>query len=490
MSKISSQHNHKFPVPDLPATLLYFTLVIMGMLSIYSVSYDLGESAGLFGGGRITSQIMWLGISLGVALLILLFEHSFFQRIAPLLYVSMLSLLIATIFLAPDIKGSHSWLVITDTVRLQPAEFSKVTTSLMLAWWVSQNDFTTTKAKPLLIAFLIILAPMLTIVLQSETGSALVYLGFMLVLYREGLSGLFLLFGGFLVILFVVVLRFSGEMWGTTHAGKTLAYALIYLTLFLATETNSHSRFRYSLRIPALVIPLVVFSVAGIVAIFQPVDFSIPTFISLLLLLALLVIFSIINHSNSTLAIALVGLLSIGLAYGVEYFFEEILQPHQQNRILVSLGMKDDPSGAGYNVRQSLIAIGSGGATGKGYMQGTQTKLNYVPEQDTDFIFCTIGEEFGFFGTTIVLLLYATLLFRIITIAERQSDTFARVYGYCVATIFFFHLMVNVGMVIGLVPVIGIPLPLFSYGGSSLLSFTILLSILLRLDTHNRQTSI
>lgn len=229
--------------------------------------------------------------------------------------------------------------------------------------------------------------------------------------------------------------------------------------------------------------------VAAIISLWQPVDYSIFAVLSLLLLLAWVVL-QVYNHRGRHIGLLIAFVVvSVVIYAGVGYFFDNILQPHQQTRILVSLGLKDDPAGAGYNVHQSLIAIGSGGLTGKGFLQGTQTKLSYVPEQTTDFIFCTIGEEEGFIGCLVVLLLFLALICRIIYIAERQPDTFARVYGYSVASILFFHLLVNVGMVIGLVPVIGIPLPYISYGGSSLLSFTLLLFVLLRLDASRMPVS-
>lgn len=488
MQRLSTSKNKRlFQKPDSVILILYYGLVLLGLLSIYSVSFDLGENGGLFSGGRVTSQLIWIGLSSLFGLVILLLDRDLIYFSSPFLYIAMLVLLIATIFLAPDIKGSHSWLVITDSVRLQPAEFAKVTTAMMMAWWTSQQEFNIKRPTHLLVSFLIFLLPMIVIILQAETGSALVFLSFVLVLYREGLPSAVPLLGIFLVILFVLVLRFNGVEWGITPAERLIAYSLIYIALFISTEVDNEERGIPPSRIIALTLLPASLLIAAIISYFHPVDFSQPVLYALILFILFLLGLSVVRRKTKFSLIALVGIIGLGLASGVEYFFEEMLQPHQQSRILVSLGMKDDPAGAGYNVRQSLIAIGSGGLFGKGYMQGTQTKLNYVPEQDTDFIFCTVGEEFGFVGAMLVLLFFLALLIRILSVAERQNDTYARVYGYSVASILFLHFIVNIGMVIGLVPVIGIPLPFFSYGGSSLLGFTIMIAILLRLDATNPQ---
>ncbi len=464
---------------DYVTVLLYLVLIVIGWLTIYAASYDIQLDGKITLEGRITSQLVWMGVSFGAALATLLLDTAFYKKIAPYLYVLMIGLLIATIFLAPDIKGSRSWLVITDTIRLQPAEFSKVTTSLMLAWWINRFEFSMKKASDLLVAFLIFLLPMGIIILQSETGSALVFLVFVLVLYREGLTGAVHMFGFFLAALFVLTLAFADTKWGMTDAVWVVVPLFIYLSIFLASELYCHVKW---MRPAALIIAPACLAVGGIVHFFRPINFAYPTLIALVLMIGFVLFQAIGRRGRHVWALVAFGFLSIGMQSGVEYFFENILQPHQQNRILVSLGLKDDPAGAGYNVRQSLIAIGSGELTGKGFLNGTQTKLSYVPEQDTDFIFCTIGEEHGFIGSAAVLLVYLTLVLRLLWLAERQTSRFARVYGYSVACILFFHLTINIGMVIGLVPVIGIPLPYISYGGSSLLSFTILLFILLRLD--------
>ena len=467
--------------------LLYLILVAIGWLAIYAAdgTYTITDTSFSIE-GRALSQLVWIGISLSAAIAILLIDTFFLKQSAPVLYFMMIGLLILTIFIAPDIKGSRSWIVVTESVRLQPAEFSKLTTALMLAWWMSKYNFSLERTRDLAVACAIIIAPMLVIIMQSETGSALVYASFIIILYREGLSSAVPLFGVFCALLFILELRFSEVMWGATSAGRLIVMLMIYTAVVLSAQAYCDLRRAW---LPGLVIAPGLMLAAAIISIWAPVDFSIFVVLSLLFLLAWVVL-QVYNHRGRHIGLLIAFVVvSIMMYAGVGYFFDNILQPHQQTRILVSLGLKDDPAGAGYNVHQSLIAIGSGGLTGKGFLQGTQTKLSYVPEQTTDFIFCTIGEEEGFIGCLVVLLLFLALICRLIYIAERQQDTFARVYGYSVASILFFHLLVNVGMVIGLVPVIGIPLPYISYGGSSLLSFTLLLFVLLRLDASRMPVS-
>lgn len=478
---VRQNKNSFFQNIDTPTIILYLVIVVMGWLSVYAAGYDLNPDSSKVLAGRSLTQLIWIGISMITATVILLLDSSFLKRVSPLLYTLMIFLLIVTLFIAPNIKGSHSWLVITDSIHIQPAEFSKVTTAMMLAWWCSRYEYNIKKRSDLAISLLIFLLPMLIIILQSETGSAIVFLTFFIVLYREGLTGAIILYGILLAVLFVVTLRFSSVTWGITDAGHLLIPLICYVSAALGVEFFSKGR---RLWFPSLVIAPSVFALFGIISLFTPTDFSIASYLSLGAQLIILGYYAISKRGKNLGLIVSAIVLSLILSTSVEYFFDEVLQPHQQTRILVSLGMKDDPSGAGYNIRQSLIAIGSGQLTGKGFLNGTQTKLAYVPEQDTDFIFCTVGEEHGFIGSLIVIITFLILLLRLIKIAERQSHSYTRIYGYSVACIIFFHLMINIGMVIGLVPVIGIPLPFFSYGGSSQLSFTILLYILLRLDSQ------
>ena len=398
------------------------------------------------------------------------------------MYGLLILLLIATIFLAPDVKGSRSWLDL-GFMRLQPAEFAKFTTALALAKLMSSYAFSLSKTRDFLKALFIIFLPMVCIILEKETGSALVYLSFFLVLFREGMSGYYLLAGICAVIFFVSEMKFAEVVVGITPLGKLLVEIMILVISLFLFQTKIKSR-KVLYIIWATVFGT--FGIAGIVSCFIPVDFSWVSLGLLAFFVLYIIGLSIQQWVGKYLLIGAFTVISVGYLFSVDYVFNDILEPHQQVRIKVSLGLKDDPTGAGYNVNQSKIAIGSGGLWGKGFLNGTQTKLKYVPEQDTDFIFCTVGEEQGFVGSVLLLLLYGAFIIRLIVLSERQKDVFGRVYGYSVVSIFFFHLFINIGMVTGLTPVIGIPLPFFSYGGSSLWGFTILLFIFLRLDASRK----
>lgn len=463
--------------------LLYLLMIVAGWFSICGASYEF-DNVGLFDlAGRPGSQLLWMGLSVALIFVILMLESDFFDVFAYLIYALVIVLLVATIFLAPNIKGSHSWLVL-GPIRLQPAEFAKFATALAVARFMNGYGFKLTTVKNFTLTLLLIFVPMVCILLQKETGSALVYLAFFLMLYREGMSGYILLAGVSAVLFFVTGMKYADVTAGVTPVGEFIVSCMILLiTLGLIWVERKDIR---TLQILSGA-TAVAFLGGYIASLFIPVNFA---WISIGLVLAAtlyLVVMSLKNWVPHYALIGLFALLSVGFLFSVNYVFNDILEPHQQIRIKVSLGLEDDPSGAGYNVNQSKIAIGSGGLLGKGFLNGTQTKLKYVPEQDTDFIFCTVGEEQGFVGAAAVLVLFAVFILRLIVLAERQSDTFGRVYGYCVASIFFFHLAINVGMVTGLTPVIGIPLPFFSYGGSSLWGFTILLFIFLRLDASRKE---
>lgn len=458
--------------------LIYVIMVVAGWFSICGASYEY-DSVGMFDvSGRPGSQLIWMGLSVILIFFILMLDADFYDIFAYLIYAVVIVLLIATIFLAPDIKGSRSWLVM-GPVRIQPAEVAKFATALALARLMNGYGFQLTTVKNFVRALFIIFLPMVLILLQKETGSALVYFAFLLVLYREGMSGYILLSGVCAVVFFVVSMKFSDVMVGITPLGNLLVTSLI---LFISTALI------YVERKNVLALKVIggvtagTLLVGGIVSRFTPVDFTYILLGLVAFTVLYLVYLSVRSWTGHYVLIALFALGSVGFLYSVDYVFNDILEPHQQIRIKVSLGLEDDPSGAGYNVNQSKIAIGSGGFAGKGFLNGTQTKLKYVPEQDTDFIFCTVGEEQGFVGASLVLLLFCILILRLIYLAERQHSIFRRVYGYSVAAIFMFHLAINIGMVTGLTPVIGIPLPFFSYGGSSLWGFTILLFIFIRLD--------
>lgn len=458
-------------------------MVIAGWFTICGASFEF-DSVGLFDiNGRPGSQLMWIGISAVVIFVILMLESDFFDIFAYLIYAAIIVLLIATIFLAPDIKGSQSWLKM-GPLRIQPAEFAKFATALAVAKLMNSYGFKLTTLKNFSMTLLLIFLPMICIILQKETGSALVYFAFFLMLYREGMSGYILLAGVCAVAFFVMSMKFADVMVGATDLGELIVSCVILVITMLLVVVVRKDRWVVQF---LLIGTSVAFLAGYIVSIFISVNFA-----WIAMGLVVVIVFYLIYQSvrNWIWHYALIGLFALGsllFMFSVDYVFTEILEPHQQVRIKVSLGLEDDPSGAGYNVNQSKIAIGSGGFKGKGFLNGTQTKLKYVPEQDTDFIFCTVGEEQGFVGSSLVLIVFGIFILRLIALAERQNSTFCRVYGYSVASIFFFHLAINVGMVTGLTPVIGIPLPFFSYGGSSLLGFTLLLFIFLRLDASRRE---
>lgn len=470
--------------------LLFLLLVVAGWFSICGASYDF-DNAGLFDpSGRPGSQLIWIGTSVVLIFVIMLLDSDFYDIFAYLIYGVVILLLIFTIVGAlanlpfvPDIKGSRSWLVL-GPVRIQPAEFAKFATALALAKFMNGYGFKLNTPKNFAIALVLILLPMLCILLQKETGSALVYLAFFLVLYREGMSGYFLLAGVCAVVYFVTGMKFEEDIVGVTPLGELIVSCLVLALSTVLVRVAAKDKQTVWVLLGTIG---VAFLVGYIISLFIPVNFAWIS-MGLIGLMSLYFLFLTLKRRVwSYVLIAVFAIGSMGFLYSVDYVFDNILEPHQQIRIKVSLGLEDDPSGAGYNVNQSKIAIGSGGFLGKGFLNGTQTKLKYVPEQDTDFIFCTVGEEQGFLGASLVLILFAAFIIRLIILAERQNNVFGRVYGYSVASIFLFHVMINIGMVLGLTPVIGIPLPFFSYGGSSLWGFTILLFIFLRLDASRKE---
>ena len=470
---------------DLFTIIIYAILVIAGVFSIYAAGYDY-DNAGIFAFSEFSGkQIMWIGISAVISLVILLVDRRIYETYAYPLYVLLLFTLLMTVFIAPDIKGSHSWLVL-GPISLQPAEFAKFATALALAKLFSEYNFVlNARFSNYLRALLIMFLPMIIILAQNETGSALVFMSLFLVLYREGMSGLVLFAAIFAVVIFVVTVKYTETIVMGIPVGEFVIFVMIQVLLVFMLAV-------YSKRDIAARNVALGFIICGIIAaILSAFDIAIPGmvyFLSTIAIALLYVLFELLKTRIQSLLVTVFTIvLSVTFLFSVNYVFTSVLQPHQQLRVKVALGIEEDLRAAGYNVNQSKIAIGSGGFWGKGYLKGTQTKLKYVPEQHTDFIFCTIGEEQGFVGTVTVLSLFLILILRILSIAERQPSTFGRVYAYCVASYFILHFCINIGMVIGLCPVIGIPLPFFSYGGSSLLGFTILLFILLRIDAGRRE---
>lgn len=456
-------------------------LLAFGWLSVCGASYTYGDTDIFSLSTRSGMQIVWIGTSICLGFVLLMLDDRFYDTFAYIIYAILLLLLFATIFNPHEIKGSRSWLVL-GPLRLQPAEFAKFATALAVSKLMSTYGFNMHRWKDMAAAFAVVLLPMLFIVAQKETGSALVYISFFLMFYREGMTGSVLFTGVAMVIYFVVGIRYEEALMfdTTTSIGKFAVLLLVQIFtsgmvyVYYKDKQQALTILVYSVGITLLALLFAVFVIP-----FDIVWVQLAVSAGLVGYLVYLWMNRRIKHY---LYILLFTIGSIAFFYSADYVLNNIMEPHQRVRINVLLGLDEDLAGAGYNVHQSEIAIGSGGLKGKGFLNGTQTKLKFVPEQDTDFIFCTVGEEEGFLGSAGVLLLFLALILRLIKMAERQPFKFGRVYGYCVLSIFLFHVFINVGMVLGLTPVIGIPLPFFSYGGSSLWGFTILLFIFLRID--------
>ncbi len=399
--------------------VLYLALCVIGWFNIHSAIFDEDHPSIVDLSTNYGKQFLYIVSAVVLATIILLMESRFFSALAPAVYVITMILLVLVLVIGRNVGGNQAWISLGGGFRLQPSEFAKFATCLMLARYLSGTNIKVTDTKSFLVAAAIIGFPMVLIILQPDAGSTLVFFSLIFVLYREGISPLFLIVTALVITLFILTLLLDQTY---------LLIGLVAIALFLIYLFRRNQ---------ALIITVV----AGFV-------------------------------------------ISVSMIFSVSFLYQHVLKQHQTVRIDEWLGITTDPRGIGYNVNQSKIAIGSGKLWGKGYLKGTQTKFSFVPEQSTDFIFCTVGEEWGFAGTLTVILIYLVLLFRIVFIAERQRSNFSRIYGYGVASVIFFHVFINVGMTIGLVPVIGIPLPLISYGGSSLWSFTILIFILLKLDSN------
>ena len=471
---MNSRSNNLLANIDWASILLYLLLVLIGWLNIYAAVYDENHSSIFDISQKYGKQLIWIGAAFVLAFLVLLTDSKFFTTFSMVIYGIMIFLLIAVLFFGTETKGARSWFEVGD-FRIQPAEFAKFATNLAIAYVMSRHNFKVMRFSSLLTIGLILALPAGLIILQNDTGSALVYSSFILVLFREGLHGSILLLCFVAAAIFIMALLYTPFTVLLVIIGGTLIAFYYYrhdirelfqIILFIGCGFGLFVliKWMFNLSISDYYMLLIVYVITSITAIYPIYKRKMKNMITLLL----------------------ISWLCVGAAPSVNYAFDH-LQPHQQDRINELLGIKVDPKGTGYNVTQSKIAIGSGGLLGKGFLQGTQTKLNFVPEQSTDFIFCTVGEEWGFVGSTFVIALLAVFILRIIKLAEKQRSSFSRIYGYGVASILFFHVAVNIGMTIGMAPVIGIPLPFFSYGGSSLWSFTILIFIFLRLDANRLQ---
>ena len=422
-------------------------------------------------------QFIWILSSIVIAsVIIFAINPKVYPPLSIAVYGASVLLLVAVIFLGVEVNGSKSWFAV-GSVRFQPAELSKIATSLALAAILSGYGFRLKSREGIIKTALLILVPALLIIMQKETGSALVYAAFILVLYREGLSGWLLGFGILAIVLFLITI------------GSSPFYAIIFLfTIAIIVRGLFVKRLPSNIFFAIVYLPIMLYSSKFGTRLFPAFGFSDEIWLSFVIappfIYHLISLFK--NKLKSLRYLTLSLIVSVVAIFSVEMFFNSVLKEHQRVRIENLLGVNVDLQGAGYNVHQSKIAIGSGGFAGKGFMQGTQTRFDFVPEQSTDFIFCTVGEEWGFVGSTILIFLFVFLISRIIVLAEKQKESFNRIFGYCLASVLFLHFLINIGMTIGIMPVIGIPLPFISYGGSSLWSFTAFLFIFIRLDLDRK----
>jgi rod shape determining protein RodA len=449
---------------------IYLALVLLGWINIYAAVYNEEHSSIFDLNQRYGAQALWILAAFIIAITAVLMDIKFYTFFAYFIYGFSILLLMLVLVIGKDINGARAWISI-GSFSIQPAEFAKVATALAIAKYMSAYNTKITNIKSLLVIGLFLFLPIFFIALQPDAGSILVFFSFSLVLYREGLPGSILIFGALIGMLFFLSLIIP----------KIIIISVLIMLGFIVYSLLSKN-YKETL-IGFLGFAVITFIVGFIFRLAgRKIDYFFILTLSFFISGIAFLVYNFFRKIRYVVPFVLIIFGSITFSFSIDYVFNKMLEPHQQKRMHILLGIESDPLGMGYNVNQSLIAIGSGGFAGKGFLQGTQTKYNFVPEQSTDFIFCTVGEEWGFLGTFIVIMLFVALMLRIVIIAERQRSIFTRIYAYSVASIIFFHFAINIGMAIGLLPVIGIPLPFFSYGGSSLWSFTILLFILVRFD--------
>lgn len=460
---------------DWVLVLCYLLLIMIGWVNIYASIYNENIGSAFSLANRSGNQFLWICMGIFTAIIILfVISPKIYPFIANYAYILSILLLIAVLLVGKEVNGAKSWFSI-GPFSFQPAEISKISTSLTLSLLMSKFSYKFSNLKDKIQTILIIFIPIILLAAEPEFGTILVYFGFFFVLYREGLSGWFISFSLLAIILFILTLKFSSFV------------AIIFLILVMGILNGIFTN--------RILINTLKYSLVALILSFIPkllsIDFFSPLSIISSSIWAIIISLPFILQSityakkkkiSAGKFLLISYITSIILIYSVQIIFNKVLKEHHRDRIENLLGITEDPYGIGYNINQSKIAIGSGGFLGKGFLQGTQTKFDFVPEQSTDFIFCTIGEEWGFLGSLVLLAIYFTLIIRIILLAEKQKEKFNRIYGYCIASCFFMHVIINIGMTIGLFPVIGIPLPFISYGGSSFITFTTLLFIFIRLD--------
>jgi rod shape determining protein RodA len=449
---------------------IYLAMMLIGWINIYAAVYNEEHKSIMDFSQQYGKQMMWIFAAIFIALLMINTDSKFFVTFSFPIYIFFILVLLSVLVVGSEIKGAKSWIQFGN-FSLQPSEFMKMATSLALARFISSYNFKMHSWKSLLTLAGIIFLPVGLIFLQNDTGSAIVFGVFLLVLYREGLNGIVLFFSFLIALVFIFTMVLD-------------PFVTVLILTFAAFVINYLLKKKWQRTLIAMGVFIGIFTVCWLINYFfqGTVDPLYFLLIAALITSSIFFVWAVVLHKRSLAILIGIYLGSVLFAVSVDYVFHNVMEDHQRDRINELLGIQSDILGAGYNVNQSKIAIGSGGFFGKGFLQGTQTKFDFVPEQSTDFIFCTVGEEWGFLGTMTVMGLFLGLLMRLIFLAERNRSKFSRVYGYCVATILFFHFAVNIGMTIGLAPVIGIPLPFFSYGGSSLWSFTLLLFVFIRLD--------
>lgn len=452
--------------------LVYTVLVLMGWVNIYAAVYDEAHSSIFDISQRYGMQLIWIGVSAFIAISILLIDDKYYHILAYPLYWFSILVLIGVLLFGKEVNGAKSWLF-----GIQPSEFVKFTTALALARYMSSYSFDIRNLKHLLHVAILLGLPVLIVMLQNDTGSALVFGSFLFMLYREGFNGW--VYIALIMIISLFIFSFLLEP-------TALLIVLILVCVVGEGMTNGNWRSKAIYLAGLALGSTLIYTVCQLLLSID-ISWYLSILIAATLSIGVVILYAYRYKINNILTFILLFFGSLGFTYTVDYVFNNVLQIHQQKRILDLLGLESDLSHWGYNVNQSKIAIGSGGFSGKGFLEGTQTKFNFVPEQSTDFIFCTVGEEWGFIGSAIVIILFVILILRLIRMGERQQEPFGRIYCYCVASVFLFHVTINIGMTIGIMPVIGIPLPFFSYGGSSLIAFTILLFVAIKLDAskHN-----
>jgi len=460
---------------DWLTVFLYLLLVIFGWLNIYAADYN-EKSESIFDlTQQYGKQFIWICAAILLAISLFLIDEKFFFFFSYPIYALSVISLILVLLIGTKIHGSRSWFVFLG-LMIQPSEFAKIATGLALAKFLSSYNFRIDSLRNLVIIFFIVCIPIGLTALQPDMGTALIFVCFLLVIFREGFSEILFIIGVLLIGLFFLTLLVDKlyiltgllfvsfvALWFMRKKSSVFLFALLILTVSAGALFGLNYLFDWGLGY-----------------------FSIITG-GLLISFPIFLFYAIRKRMRNILILIGCFVVSILFTVSVDYIYHDVLQEHQQHRLNILLGIETDPLGHGYNVNQSKIAIGSGGFSGKGFLNGTQTKFNFVPEQSTDFIFCTVGEEWGFIGSFLVIGAFVLLLLRLIKIAERQRSDFSRIYGYGVIAILFIHFVINIGMTVGLLPVIGIPLPFFSYGGSSLWAFTILLFIMIRLDASRME---